>query len=97
MITPVSDRIFISLEAEKSTSPLIQIKQMLSPSKANQGTVIAIGSAVKSVQKGDKVLFHPFDELETPDPNIVVIREKSLLARIDADNNPSTTPSNPFK
>jgi hypothetical protein len=34
---------------------------------------------VKSVKVGDKVLFHVWDELPTYDPDVVVVRENSLL------------------
>ena len=52
----------------------------LNKQKANVGQVVAVGEKVTSVTVGDEVMFHPFDELETPDPSLVVIREKSLLA-----------------
>lgn len=70
----VSDRLFIRLE--KQESPLI-----LSASyhRTNIGTVISVGPLVRAAKKGDKVLFHPFDDLPSYDPDVVVIRENSLL------------------
>ena len=41
--------------------------------------VESIGEDVKSVKVGDKVLFHIWDELPTYDPDVVVVRENSLL------------------
>ncbi len=76
---PIGDKIFLKLGEEKKSS-LILKPFGLNKQKANIGTVLATGEKVSVVQKGDKVMFHPFDELETPDENIVVIREKSLLA-----------------
>ena len=32
-----------------------------------------------NVKKGDKVLFHRFDELPTHDADLVVVRENSIL------------------
>lgn len=75
---PVGDKIFIRLAEEKS--PLILTVPALKKNKANQGVVLAVGELVHAVKKGDIVMFHPFDELETPKEGIVVIREKSLLA-----------------
>ena len=46
------------------------------------GTVLSIGENVKSVTEGDKVLFHAFDELPTPEAGVVVLRERSLLGKI---------------
>lgn len=85
MIKPVSDRIFIHLEDEKTSSPLIKLKSAFCPSKANQGLVVAVGDEVQSVHVGDRVMFHPFDELETPTPNLIVIREKSLLGIFEGE------------
>ena len=76
---PVGDKIFIKLKEDKKSS-LILSPFALKKNKANQGEVLAVGDLVHSVQKGDFVMFHPFDELETPENDIVVIREKRLLA-----------------
>ena len=79
---PIFDRIFIKLKQEKSTpeTGIILPPTALNMQKANVGQVVAVGEKVTSVTVGDEVMFHPFDELETPDPSLVVIREKSLLA-----------------
>ena len=77
---PLTDRIFIRLENKYEKTPLIFKPFSLDKQRANIGVVEEVGQLVTSVKKGDKVMFHPFDELETPDEDIVVIREKSLLA-----------------
>lgn len=80
MIQALSDRIFVKLEqVENDSSPLILPETALNPSTANEGIVLSVGEHVHTVKEGDRVIFHPFDELATPDPDIVVIREKSLL------------------
>lgn len=83
---PLSDRIFLRLEEPIKKSSLILNRFSLYKNKANIGIVLSTGALVHAVQKGDKVMFHPFDELETPDENIVVIREKSLLAVLDQED-----------
>ena len=82
MIQPLFDRIFIRLKKE-NTSSLILPEEGLNMYTANQGIVVAVGEKVNSVQAGDEVIFHPFDELPTFDPDLVVIREKSLLGKIN--------------
>ena len=79
---PILDRIFIKLKQENSNSSngIILPKFGIDKQRANVGQVVAVGEKVASVSPGDDVMFHPFDELETPDPSLVVIREKSLLA-----------------
>lgn len=83
----VSDRIFIQLDEPDSSSKLILTDQKR---PRNRGTVISVGPLVDSVEVGDRVLFHMFDELPTYDENVVVIRENSLLGRFftapQADN-----------
>ncbi|MBQ8464766.1 MAG: hypothetical protein IJ545_02015 [Alphaproteobacteria bacterium] len=46
------------------------------------GTVNSIGDQVKSVKVGDKVFFHIFDELETPEQGKIIVRERSILGKI---------------
>ena len=85
MITPVSDRIFIRLEPDNDiTSGGIILVDDYHKTR-NIGQVEAVGPLVTSVKEGDKVLFHIFDELPTPDPNIVVARENSILGVFEDD------------
>ena len=79
MINAVSDRIFIRLEPECSTSSggIILVDDY--HHTINIGVVESIGSLVNSVKIGDKVLFHKFDELPTHDADLVVVRENSIL------------------
>lgn len=78
MVKAVLDRVFIRLDAkEKTTSGGI----ILTDHEGEQtiGTVEALGPDVTSVKVGDRVLFHVFDELPSYDPEVVVVRESSLL------------------
>lgn len=77
----VSDRIFIRLEQPKAQAGgLILTEEPV----RTIGIVESVGPLVHSVQAGDKVLFHVFDELPTYDKDVVVIRENSLLGRFKA-------------
>ena len=81
MLRAISDRIIVKLDSP-CESVIVQISAK--PRFINQGTVVSIGPLVSRIKVGDKVIFHPFDELELPEENLVVIREKSVLA-LDKD------------
>ena len=74
----VSDRLFVRLD--KPDTSLILTNNI---NRRTIGTVISTGPLVTSVKTGDKVLFHIFDDLPTYDPDVVVIRENSLLGRFE--------------
>ena len=75
----VMDRVFIRLEPiEKQTEGGIILTDN-HEAERTIGRVEAIGPEVRSVKVKDKVLFHVFDELPTYDPNVVVVRESSIL------------------
>lgn len=79
MVKAISDRIFIRLEPENTaTSGGIILVEDYHHTR-NIGVVESVGSLVSSVKAGDKVLFHKFDELPTPDADLVVVRENSIL------------------
>ena len=78
MITPVLDRIFVQLEADNKALGGIILPDDFRHSR-NVGVVQSVGPQVTSVVVGDKVLVHVFDELPTPDPDVVVVRENSVL------------------
>ncbi len=74
----IGDRVFVRL-GEESKSPA----GILLPDNAERprttGVVESVGSDVRLVKAGDKVLFHVFDELPSPDADVVVVRESSIL------------------
>ena len=79
MINAVADRIFIRLAPDTTaTSGGIILVDDYHHTR-NIGIVESVGSSVVSVKVGDKVLFHAFDELPTPDSDLVVVRENSIL------------------
>ena len=79
MIQAVTDRVFIRLPPEEETSEGGIIISHDGPNERTVGRVISVGNKVKSVKVGDKVLFHIFDDLPSPDKDVVVVRENSIL------------------
>lgn len=82
MIKAIADRVFVRLEADKNPYGII----IDTPYNSRTiGTIESIGPQVKSVKVGDKILFHIFDELPTPDKEVVVLRESSILGVLNDD------------
>ena len=79
MVKAIMDRVFIRLDEKKKKTEGGIILTDDAEEERNIGVVESIGEKVKSVKVGDKVLFHKFDDLPTYDPNVVVVREYSLL------------------
>lgn len=78
------DRVFIRLEKQETTKGGIIIAETVDNPRTI-GIVESVGEEVKSVKVGDKVLFHVFDELPTYDPDVVVVRERSILGVFEDD------------
>ena len=78
MVSAIMDRVFIRLKKEEKTAGGIILADTIE-NPGNIGIVESIGEKVTSVKVGDKVLFHDFDELPTYDPDVVVVRENSIL------------------
>lgn len=78
MYEAFDDRLIIQPEKQEHSDLL-----MIDDDKiyTNQGVVKSIGDKVTMVKVGDKVIFHCFDELPLPTDDLVVVREKSLLAK----------------
>ena len=79
MIKAIKDRVFIRLD----TKPVETKGGILLPETEEKpqtiGIIEDVGPEVASVKKGDKVLFHIFDELPSYDKEVVVVRENSIL------------------
>jgi len=84
-IQAIMDRVIIRLDKqkEKSEGGVILTTDDIKNVR-NIGIVESIGSDVKSVNVGDHVVFHAFDELPTllDDPDLVAVRERGLLGVI---------------
>lgn len=78
-IKAIADRVFVRVEPkpEKTPGGVLLAADIEEP--RTTGIVESVGEQVKTVKPGDRILFHVFDELETPDENIVVVRENSIL------------------
>lgn len=83
MVTAIMDRVFIKLDEPEKVNGIILPDDVMNP--RNIGRVVSVGAEVKSVKVGDHVVFHVFDEvpMPTPDKDIVVVREFSLLGVIE--------------
>lgn len=81
MVKAIMDRVFVKLEEPEKVGGIILTEDVTNPRTI--GRVVSVGERVKSVKLGDKVLFHVFDELPTPDKDIVVVREYSILGVFD--------------
>ncbi len=85
MITPVLDRIFIRLDKDDTAASGGIILLDDYQQSRNIGMVESIGPLVTSVKKGDKILFHDFDDLPSHNPEIIVVRESSVLGVFEND------------
>lgn len=85
MVKAIMDRVFIRLDDRKTATQGGVFLPETADIHRNIGVVESVGSDVSSVKIGDRVLFHIFDELPTPDPDIVVVRERSLMGVFEND------------
>lgn len=80
MYRAIKDRIIIKLDESIKGKFLICNSEL---SNKNSGVVINVGDEVKSVKTGDHIIFHLFDEIALPQKDLAVVREKSVLARLE--------------
>ena len=85
MVRAVMDRVFIRLDTKETATKGGIILTDTHENKRNIGVIEGIGPDVKSVKVGEKVLFQIFDELPTYDPDVVVVRENSILGVFDGE------------
>lgn len=80
VVNAVLDRVFIRLDKKDTATDSGIILPETYHDTQTIGTVESIGEAVKApIKVGDRVLFHVFDELPSNDPDVVVVRECSIL------------------
>ena len=78
----IMDRVLIRLETNSyKTEGGILLTDDATPTRT-VGVVESVGENVHSVKIGDKVLFKVFDELPALEKDLVVVRERSLLGKI---------------
>lgn len=78
----IGDRVFVRIDKKPQNSQGIILPDT-AVNEQNYGTVESVGEKVTMVKAGDRVCFHIFDDLPTPDENLVVVREYSLLGICD--------------
>ncbi len=78
----VMDRVFLKFDQKENVKGSILLPKSVTDVQ-NIGVVVAIGPEVHSVKVGDRILFHPFDDLPTLEKGMGVIREKSILAILE--------------
>jgi len=84
---PVTDRVAIRLDPkeEKTKGGIIVADTIEKP--RTTGIVEGMGPNVRAdIKIGDRVLFHCFDELPTYDPDVVMVRDSSLLGVFEVEN-----------
>ena len=83
MIKPLSDKVLIRIEEDKNvTETGIYLPDDRSKERPGEGTVEAVGSAVKSVKAKDRVLFVRHGHFEIKDEYKIIISEEDILAKI---------------
>ncbi|MBO4284739.1 MAG: hypothetical protein J5895_00720 [Alphaproteobacteria bacterium] len=82
----IADRVLLKLEEKPEQKHGILLPDNFQTVKTI-GKVLSVGKNVTSVDIGDVVLFHAFDELPTLKKNIVAVRESSILAIMEDGEN----------
>lgn len=79
MFKAINDRILVKLDESEQTLIMGSCDDI---SHKDRGIVVSIGNKVKTVAVGEHIIFHLFDEIDLSEKDLVVIREKSVLAKI---------------
>lgn len=72
------DRVFVKLDEKKQSSIIVEEEE-----NTKSGVVVSVGSLVKSVIPGERVIFYRFDDLPVDKDGIVAVREYCLLGVIE--------------
>lgn len=78
MYKAIKDRIIIKIDESGKKRSIVGLKEDYN----NIGVVLSVGDMVKTVEAGEKIIFHMYDEIELPQKGLAVVREKSVLAKI---------------
>lgn len=79
MLKAINDRIIIKIDDSEHKSSLILNENF---PRRESGLVLETGDKVTSVKKGDRIIFHIFDEISLGG-DLAVVREKSVLAKFE--------------
>lgn len=79
MLKAIKDRIIIKIDEVKNEKLILNDDYL----RRESGVVVDVGDKVNSVKVGEHIIFHVFDEISLDDYNLAVIREKSVLAKIE--------------
>jgi len=82
----IADRVLLELDEKPEQQHGILLPDNFQTVKT-VGKVLSVGKKVSSVNIGDVVLFHAFDELPTLKKDIVAVRESSILAIMEDGEN----------
>ena len=85
MVKAVMDRVFIRLDSKPAATEGGIFFTDDHDGERTIGTVESIGPEVNCVSPGERVLFHVFDELPSYDPEVVVVRQNSILGVFEND------------
>ncbi len=85
MVKAVMDRVFIRLDPKPAATDGGIFFTDDYDAERTTGVVESIGPEVNCVRPGERVLFHVFDELPSYDPEVVVVRQNSLLGVFEDD------------
>lgn len=76
----IMDRVFVRPDKSKQGVIIIDDDQ-----EAKSGVVVSVGEKVKSVRKGDRVIYFKWDDLPLLD-GLVALRERNLLGIYEINN-----------
>ena len=79
MLKAINDRIIIKIDDSKPKSSIIINEDF---PRRESGVVLETGDKVTSVKKGDRIIFHIFDEISLGG-DLAVVREKSVLDKFE--------------
>lgn len=85
-IRPLRDNLVVQASGlEEKTKSSIILPDTATKEKPEQGKVISVGSKVKSVKRGDMVIFTQYapNEIKVGNKELLVIKEEDILAVIE--------------
>lgn len=84
MLKPLSDRVILKkMEPESTTTSGIVLPET-AKEKPEQGEIVAVGTEVKELKKGDKVVYSKYGptEIKVEGMEYLIVKEEDILAII---------------